>query len=156
MLEHGENIRFAELVTSGDVEKIKGFFSEYQIIAIDEAQIIPDIGNALKILVDHLPDTDTVIIATGSSSFDLSQRTGEPLTGRKRTLILFPVSQDELKHDFTRYDLDRRLEEFLVFGAYPEVLSADSRKEKIEILQELTDSYLLKDIWRFRVSGGNT
>ncbi len=155
VIEHGENIRFAELVTSGDVERIKGFFSEYQIIAIDEAQMIPDIGNALKLLIDHVPDT--VVIAAGSSSFELSQNTGEPLNGRKRTLILFPIAQDELKHDCTRYDLDRRLEEFLVFGAYPEVLSADSRKEKIEILQELSDSYLLKDIFALeRIKSSHT
>jgi len=144
VLVHGENIRFAELVSSRDVEKIKEFFSDYQIIAIDEAQMIPDIGNVLKLLVDHVPDT--AVIATGSSSFHVSQKTGEPLTGRKRTLVLYPISQEELKHDNTSYDLDRRLEEFLVFGSYPEVLSADSRK-KIEVLQELTDSYLLKDIF---------
>lgn len=98
VLEHGENIRFAELITSGDVENIKRFFSEYQIIAIDEAQMIPDMGNALKLLTDHLPDA--AVIAAGSSSFNLSQKTGEPLmTGRKRTLVLFPVAQDELTHE---------------------------------------------------------
>jgi predicted AAA+ superfamily ATPase len=87
-----------------------------------------------------------VVIATGSSSFELAQQIGEPLTGRKISAILFPLSQKELAHHYNRHELKDKLEEFLVYGSYPEVLTADNRREKIRILQELVDSYLLKDI----------
>ncbi len=86
------------------------------------------------------------VIATGSSSFDLSQQIGEPLTGRKETIILYPISQKELSAVYNRYELKEKLEDFLVFGSYPEVVTAKIKKEKIKILTEIVDSYLLKDI----------
>jgi len=144
LLENGENIRFSEMLSALDMYQIKEFMGEYDIAAIDEAHMIPDIGRVLKLMVDHVPDTK--FIATGSSSFDLSQRIGEPLTGRKKTVILYPLSQMELRSHYTRYELYQKLEDFLIFGSYPEVLNLKNRMEKIEILQELTDSYLLKDI----------
>ncbi len=113
-------------------------------MAIDEAQQIPDIGMGLKILVDQLPDLR--IIATVSSSCDLAGAIGEPLTGRKRTITLFPVSQMELKQQLNSYDLRGRLEEYLIYGSYPEIVMTGGRKEKIELLEELAGSYLLKDV----------
>jgi len=143
-LETGENVRVREILSSMDISVLKEFAEEYEIVAIDEAQLIPEIGNALKLLVDQIPDTK--FIATGSSSFELSQKLGEPLTGRKRTLLLYPLSQKELKINFTKSELKEKLEEFLLFGTYPEVLTAKTKTEKIEIIRELSDSYLLKDI----------
>ena len=143
-LETGENVRVREILGSMDISLLKEFAEEYDIVAIDEAQLIPEIGNALKLLIDQVPDTK--FIATGSSSFELTQKLGEPLTGRKRTLLLYPLSQKELKSTFTRSELKEKLEEFLLFGTYPEVLSARTKSEKIEIVRELADSYLLKDI----------
>lgn len=143
-LETGENIRIAEILTSMDVSLLREFAEGYEIVAIDEAQMIPNVGKNLKLLVDQCPETQ--FIATGSSSFELSQQLGEPLTGRKRTLVLYPLSQKELKNHYTRSELKERLEDFMIFGSYPDVLNAKSRNEKIEVLQELTDSYLLKDI----------
>jgi predicted AAA+ superfamily ATPase len=143
-LETGENVRVREILGSMDITILKEFAEEYNIVAIDEAQLIPEIGNALKLLVDQVPGTK--FIATGSSSFELTQKLGEPLTGRKRTLLLYPLSQQELKSTFTRSELKEKLEEFLLFGTYPEVLSARTKSEKIEIVRELADSYLLKDI----------
>jgi hypothetical protein len=102
---------------------------------------------ALKILVDQVPNLS--IIATGSSSFDLAQSVGEPLTGRKITLTLYPVAQMELlsgPNGMTKYELREKLEDFLLFGAYPAVISAPTKQEKINILTELVDSYLLKDV----------
>jgi len=143
-LERGDNTRISNLLASRDETAIREFAEEYEIIALDEAQTIPEIGSVLKIMIDNFPDK--LIIATGSSSFELSQKLGEPLTGRKRTLLLYPLSHKELKKHFTAVELKARLEEFLLFGAYPEVLTARTKKEKIEILTELADSYLLKDI----------
>ncbi len=143
-LETGDDVRIRNLLGSGDLKQILAFAEGFELVAIDEAQQIPDIGMGLKILVDHLPALR--IIATGSSSFDLAGAIGEPLTGRKRTLTLFPISQMELKWKFNSYDLRQRLEEYLVYGAYPETVMAEGRKEKIELLEELVGSYLLKDV----------
>jgi predicted AAA+ superfamily ATPase len=143
-LETGDDVRIRNLLGSGDLKQILAFAEGFELVAIDEAQQIPDIGMGLKILVDHLPALRT--IATGSSSFDLAGAIGEPLTGRKRTLTLFPISQMELKRKFNSYDLRQRLEEYLVYGSYPETVMAEGRKEKIELLEELVGSYLLKDV----------
>ncbi|OGY54695.1 MAG: hypothetical protein A3A24_02400 [Candidatus Buchananbacteria bacterium RIFCSPLOWO2_01_FULL_46_12] len=143
-LDSGDNIQLQELLGSDDVQRILEYAEGYDLIAIDEAQQIASIGRGLKILVDHLPQL--AVIATGSSSFDLSQQVGEPLTGRKKTVILFPVAQMELTPQYNAFELKQKLEEFLIFGSYPEVITARSRKEKIRILTELVNSYLLKDV----------
>ena len=129
-LETGDDVRIRHLLGSGDLKQIVAFAEGFDVVAIDEAQQIPGIGMGLKILVDHLPALR--IIATGSSSFDLAGAVGEPLTGRKRTLTLFPISQMELKQKFNSYDLRQRLEDYLVYGSYPEIVVTDGRKEKIE------------------------
>jgi hypothetical protein len=143
-LESGDNIRIKEILGSQDFARILEYISGYELLAIDEAQEIPGIGKALKIIIDQSPDT--YVIATGSSSFELSQEVGEPLTGRKRVLVLFSLSQQELLHHYNRFELKERLEKFLIYGSYPEVLSTENKQEKIEILNEIVESYLLKDI----------
>jgi uncharacterized protein len=143
-LDSGDNIRTQHLLGSQDFDKILGYAEGYELIAIDEAQQIQNIGVALKILVDQVPNLS--IIVTGSSSFDLLQSVGEPLTGRKTTLILYPIAQMELLKKYNKYELNEKLEEFLIFGSYPEVVSVKTRQKKINILIELVDSYLLKDI----------
>lgn len=143
-LETGDNIRIQNLFGSLDLPAIKEFAEGYHMIALDEAQYISNIGRALKILVDQLPDL--FVMATGSSSFELAGQVGEPLTGRKRTLLLYPLSQKELNSVFNRYELREKRDEFLLYGTYPEVAKAETRQEKIELLEELVDSYVLKDI----------
>jgi len=145
-LENGDNIRLQELLQSQDFNRIKEFVSGYKLIAIDEAQQIPNIGMALKIIVDQIKGV--YVIATGSSSFDLSQQIGEPLTGRKKTVRLYPFSQKELLLSFNKYELREKLEGFLIFGSYPDVVLAETEEKKKEILNELVDSYLLKDIFK--------
>lgn len=143
-LASGDNIRVQELLSSQDFPRILDYISGYELLAIDEAQEIPNIGRALKIIIDQAPDTQ--VIVTGSSSFELSQEVGEPLTGRKKVLVLFPLWQNELSHHYNRFELKERLEEFLIYGSYPEVIEAQSMPGKIEILKEIVGSYLLKDI----------
>ncbi len=143
-LDSGDNIRTQQLLSSKDFTKILGYAEGYELIAIDEAQQIPEIGMALKILIDQMPNL--FVIATGSSSFDLSQTIGEPLTGRKKTLILYPLAQIELLKNYNQHEIREKLENFLIFGSYPKVLTASLREEKIRILNELVDSYLLKDV----------
>lgn len=143
-LDSGDNIRTQHLLGSQDFKQILEYAEGYDLIVIDEAQQIPHIGIALKILVDQVPNLH--VIATGSSSFDLSQSVGEPLTGRKTTLTLYPLAQLELLKNFNKFELREALEEYLIFGAYPEIVVEKRRDEKIRMLKELVDSYLLKDI----------
>jgi uncharacterized protein len=110
----------------------------------DEAQNIAGVGTSLKILVDHLPHLR--VIATGSSSFELAGQVGQPLTGRKRTLTLCPIAQSELLSHGNRFELGDRLNDFLIFGAYPEALLAPTRADKMAVLSEISGTYLVKDI----------
>lgn len=144
-LDSGDNIRIQQLLSSQDFAKIAEYVSDYELIAIDEAQQIPDIGMALKIIVDQHPRVQ--IIATGSSSFGLAHEVGEPLTGRKRTITLYPVAQKEMRPHTSDYDLRQHLEDYLIFGTYPAVLTSPTKRDKITTLTELVDSYLFKDIF---------
>ncbi len=143
-LESGEDIRLQQLFSLNDISKLKEFIYGYQLLVIDEAQNIKNIGLALKLMVDHIPDLR--IIATGSSSFELAGQVGEPLTGRKITLTLYPIAQLELMEQYNLYDLKNNLEDYLVFGLYPEVLTAHSKDEKKRLLNDLSGSYMFKDI----------
>ena len=143
-LDIGDNIRIQQILSSQDFSQILPYAEGYELIAIDEAQQIPNIGMGLKIIVDQIPGIK--IIATGSSSFDLSHQIGEPLTGRKKTITLYPISQLELLSVFTFFELKEKLEEFLIFGTYPEVVTAKTNKEKIDLVAEIVNSYLLKDV----------
>jgi predicted AAA+ superfamily ATPase len=146
-IDSGDNIRTRNVLTSEDFQLIKEYAEGYELIIIDEAQNIPGIGQALKIMSDQIPKLK--VIATGSSSFNMKQEVGEPLTGRKKEIILFPLSQIELNAYYNRYELKDQLDSLLVFGSYPEIYTTEKIKEKIELLQELVDSYLLKDILGF-------
>lgn len=146
-LDSGDNIRTQQLLSSQDFAQILPYVEGYELLAIDEAQNIPNIGMALKIIVDQVPGIKVVV--TGSSSFELAGQVGEPLTGRKHTLTLFPMAQSELLSENNRFELQEKLADFLVFGAYPEVLLAPGRQERIEVLTEITNAYLLKDILSF-------
>ena len=143
-LDSGDNIRIHHLFESQDFQALQDYVEGYELIAIDEAQQIKNIGMGLKILVDNNPKLR--IIVTGSSSFDLAQSLGEPLTGRKKTIYLFPLSILELQSLYTKHEIKEQLESFLLYGMYPEILMTKKKSEKIELLRELVDSYLLKDI----------
>jgi predicted AAA+ superfamily ATPase len=105
---------------------------------------ISDIGLNLKILHDGIPKLR--IIATGSSSFELAQRTGEPLTGRTRSLTLLPLSVAEWASTLTPFELARKREAFMIFGMYPGLIGFSDSAEKADALAELADNYLYKDI----------
>ena len=146
-LDSGDNIRTQHLLGSQDFRHILAYVEGYALLAIDEAQEIPHIGKALKIIVDHVPGIR--VVATGSSSFELAGQVGEPLTGRKRTLTLYPIAQTELRAIYNRHELREHLASWLIFGSYPEVVEAPTQQRKIEVITEITDSYLLKDILAF-------
>jgi hypothetical protein len=120
----------------------KNIIGSKKIVVIDEAQRISNIGIAIKLVIDHIPDVQ--VIATGSSSFDLANSTNEPLTGRKYLHHLFPLSFDELCEDHGIIEEKRNLDHRLVFGCYPEVVTAKGEEQRV--LRLLAESYLFKDL----------
>jgi hypothetical protein len=143
-LETGEDLRIQHVLSSRDLDQIKDFVGNHELVVIDEAQNVPEIGLGLKLMVDHIPKIK--VIATGSASFDLANKVGEPLVGRKWTKILYPVSQLELAAEHSRFDLTKNLEQYLIYGGYPEVLTASDSTRKRRILEEIAAAYMLKDI----------
>lgn len=143
---NADHTEYVDILSSKSLETLKGLVSGYQVLFIDEAQRIPNIGLNLKILHDGLPELK--IIVTGSSSFDLAERVKEPLTGRSWTYKLYPISIDEWKtyKEFNDFELRSRLGDFMRFGLYPEVLLFENYTDKREYLKELSSAYLYKDI----------
>lgn len=141
---NGEDIAVRDYLQSQSIPKLKSFVGKHHFVVIDEAQKIPQIGLNLKLIVDHIPDIR--VVATGSSSFDLAHEVGEPLTGRKYTLRLYPLAQLELQHIEQRFETEARLESRLIYGSYPEVITSDDNAQRERYLKEIVNSYLYKDI----------
>ncbi len=152
-LDSGDDIRIQDLLSNNRIDRITEYAEGYELIALDEAQRINNLGFGLKILIDARPDLN--VIVTGSSLFEINQQVGEPLTGRKRELMMFPFSQNELLNVYNKYELKEKLNGFLVFGSYPEIALAKNKQEKTELLVEIVNSYLFKDVLSVENIRGN-
>ncbi len=142
LMVHGENLDVAEILSSQRVSRLKQLISGYDYLFIDEAQKIPNIGANLKLIVDAIPTV--TLFVTGSSAFDLKNKIGEPLTGRSKFFYLYPIAEAELEEDYiTAFE---NLEPRLIYGAYPQVITADSQNEKRDMLESIKNGYLLRDI----------
>jgi hypothetical protein len=141
---NGDDISIREYLSSQSIIQLKSFVGNRKLLVIDEAQNIPNIGLNLKLLVDHMPDLS--IIATGSSSFELARDIGEPLTGRKYTLQLYPIAQVELQQQEGPHEVAANLPLRLIYGSYPEVVTMQDNQQRARYLQEMVSSYLFKDI----------
>jgi hypothetical protein len=126
--------------------ELKSFIGSRRLVVIDEAQRVKNIGLTLKLIADTFPEIQ--IIATGSSSFELSGKISEPLTGRKTEFFLYPFSVDELCQIYSPLEINRLLEEQLVFGMYPGVIFAGPDREKR--VRELATSYSYKDVLAYQ------
>ena len=144
---NGEDINDASLLKERSVANYKRLLANIDLLVIDEAQTIPEIGLILKLIVDSIEGIK--IIATGSSVFDLNNTLGEPLVGRKNTMYLFPLAQIEFSTQENYKQTTENLEERLLFGGYPELVHYEDWEEKKEYLYEIINSYLLKDILVF-------
>ena len=142
---NGENLIIQKELSSRSIEKLKSFAGNADILIVDEAQKIPDIGLNLKLIVDHIPGIE--VIASGSASFALAQKVGEPLTGRKKTIHLYTISAKELVDTYGETRYKEILEENLILGSYPELFNLNSLAEKQDYLREIVDSYLFRDIF---------
>ena len=141
---NGEDINVHDKLAIRSVENYKQILGSYKFLYIDEAQKIPEIGLKLKLMIDEIEDLK--IIISGSSSFDIHKDAGEPLTGRKYTFNLYAISESEYNQIENNIEKIDKVRERLVFGNYPELLHLPDREDKIDYLNELVSSYLLKDI----------
>jgi len=139
---NGDEPDTAALFEHASSDRLRAFFSGYAYVVVDEAQRISDIGIKLKLITDQMPEIQ--LIATGSSSFDLANKINEPLTGRKWEYNLFPLSFQEMVHHHGLLKERRLLSHRLIYGYYPDVVTHAGNEK--EILKQLTDSYLYKDI----------
>ncbi len=143
----GDDIQLAAELSKCTMTSTINFVADYELVVIDEAQKILNIGNALKLMVDNFPER--YYIATGSSSFDLASKTAESLTGRKNVVELFAISQQELRNKSSRSELIQSLESYLIYGTFPEVINQGSYQDKEETVKQIANSYLLKDVLEF-------
>lgn len=144
LMVNGDDIVARQYLESQSIEKLKDFVGGHTLLIVDEAQYIEQIGLNLKLIVDHLPQVK--VIATGSSSFELARDIGEPLTGRRYVLKLYPLAQLELARVEKPHETRANLESRLIYGSYPEVVLMRDNQKRQAYLRELVSAYLFKDI----------
>lgn len=142
LLLDGDDPKTRTLLTEPNTEQIRTILGKYKFVFIDEAQRIEGIGLTLKIITDRFKDVQ--LFTSGSSSFDLTNKINEPLTGRKWEYQLFPISWEEFENHHGYLSSEQQLENRLLYGFYPDVLN--NVGDEISILRNLVNSYLYKDI----------
>lgn len=141
---NGEDIDVHNMLQNRSVSNFHQLFSGIDLLAIDEAQNIPQIGQVIKLIVDEIDGIK--VIATGSSSFDLLNKIGEPLVGRASQFVLSPFSIKEIAQQQNGIEIKQNLASRLIYGSYPEVVGMTRNDMKEEYLREIVNAYLLKDI----------
>lgn len=138
----GDDPTTRQLLTNPNTEQLKDLIKDKPIVFLDEAQRVENIGVTLKIIVDQIKSTQ--LFVSGSSSFEISNLTSEPLTGRKWEYTLYPISWREFEHYTGVLKAIQQLPLRLVYGMYPEIIS--NTGSEFELLKQLTESYLYKDV----------
>ncbi len=136
-----EHAALFEKPTSNQLELLT---SGYDILFIDEAQRLPNVGLGLKLLHDQKPELK--LLVTGSASLEIASHARESLAGRTKTFQLYPISIGELIPNATQWEVSQKLEELLLYGSYPEVLTTGNGLEKVRYLEELCEAVLYKDL----------
>ena len=144
LMLNGDDINVHDKLSIRSIENYKQILGTCKLLYIDEAQKIPEIGLKLKLMIDEIEGLR--IIISGSSSFDIHKNAGEPLTGRKYTFTLYTLSENEYTQIENNINKMDKVRERLVFGNYPEILHLPNRQDKVDYLNEMISSYLLKDI----------
>jgi predicted AAA+ superfamily ATPase len=142
---NGDDADTAGFFENATSTKLKSIFSIYELLVIDEAQRIENIGLGLKIIADNIPELK--VLVTGSSAFELADKINEPLTGRKIEIFLYPLSFVEMVRHTSVLEENRLLEHRLIYGLYPEVVTNPGDEK--EVLRRLSDAYLYKDLLNF-------
>ena len=141
-----DDVTIRESLSNQSISELRRVVGSSKIIVIDEAQRVKNVGLSLKMMADNFPDCQ--IVATGSSSLELSNQINEPLTGRKFEYQLFPISWIELSEHFGYLQTKAQLDQRLIYGMYPDVLNNAGDEGKI--LQNLASSYLFKDLLQYQ------
>ena len=141
----GDDLYAQNIFSRHELESLKKAIKS-NILVIDEAQKIENIGLSLKLIFDNLP---VKIITSGSASFDLSNKLSEPLTGRTKTFWLYPLAYSEIEDRYSKMDAKSALEEMLRYGMYPKVHELSGNQDKENYLYEYLNNYLYKDILSF-------
>jgi hypothetical protein len=144
LLMNGEDYDTLALLEHRSVANYKQLLNGIELLVIDEAQNIPDIGQKLKLIVDEI--SGIRVLASGSSSFDLLNKAGEPLVGRSFQFQLFPFSQLEIAQRENALETRQNLESRLLYGSYPDIVKMDDNEQRKEYLRDIVNAYLLKDI----------
>lgn len=144
MILNGDDSDAVALLHEKSISNYRNLLKGIDLLVIDEAQNIQEIGQKLKLIVDEMKNIR--IIASGSSSFNLNNEAGEPLVGRNYTFLLFPFSQQELSATENSLETRQNLGDRLIYGSYPEVVGMENSSEKREYLRSMVNAYLLKDI----------
>lgn len=141
---NADELLYRDVLSSQSSQRIGELLGDAELLVIDEAQRIPDIGINLKILVDSFPKMR--VLATGSASFELANKISEPLTGRKLTFTLYPVSYGELRRTLGALETRDQLHRWLVWGGYPAIITTEDAHLRERLLNEMVGSYLYRDI----------
>jgi uncharacterized protein len=144
---NADELLYREALGSQDRRVLRDLIGNSRVLVIDEAQRVPNIGLNLKIMIDNNPHIS--VVATGSASFDLANQVSEPLTGRKLTFTLYPVSYGEISASRGAFEARAQLERWMIWGGYPEIVAAESATTRTRLLGELVGSYLYRDILMF-------
>ena len=141
----GDDLYAQDIFSKNELESLKKIIKG-DIVVIDEAQKIANIGLSLKLIFDN---TQVKIITSGSASFDLSNKLSEHLTGRTKTFWLYPLAFSEVEDKYRRVSKETALEEMLKYGMYPKVQDLTNNQDKENYLYEYLNNYLYKDILSF-------
>ncbi len=144
LMINADQSKYIDVLSSRNLGKLRSLVEGYELLFIDEGQRIPEIGINLKILHDEIPELKTLV--TGSSSFLLSGRVSESLAGRKKVFTLLPISMQELARFNNSFALNDQMEERLIFGSYPEVVTTVNNADKEYYLRDISSSLIFKDI----------
>ena len=142
---NGDEIDVQSVFENVSADRLRGIIGSHKVLVIDEAQRIKDIGLRLKLITDKILDVQ--LVATGSSSFDLSNKVNEPLTGRKWEFRMFPLSFAEMVNHNGLLTEKRMIPHRMVYGYYPEVVTSLGKER--DVLRNLADSYLYRDVLSF-------
>ncbi|MBI2415754.1 MAG: ATP-binding protein [Candidatus Kerfeldbacteria bacterium] len=143
----GDDPKEALLLEHRSAKELAELVSGYELVVIDEAQRVKDIGISLKLMADNVEQIQ--VIATGSSSFELANKLNEPLTGRNRKFYLYPLSIKEVVAAHGQIAISKELDSLVTFGLYPAIVNAPSRADKATLIKELAGDYLFKDLFLF-------
>lgn len=141
---NADELIYREILSSQSLPRLAEVVGDAELLIIDEAQRVENIGLNLKLIIDNYPKLR--VIATGSASFELANRVSEPLTGRKLTYTLFPVSYVELEKTIGKLETRNQLERWMIWGGYPEIVCTEDISLRERLMGEIVSSYLYRDL----------